>query len=143
LAVGSRSTAAQHTSASLANAMQSLYISEGRSGSTSSCSQCLNSEAGTCGLSTPSSVYEQRSSHILRPATASESPGNRKKMYPRPWSHRGLGHRQRGTVARSAPSALGTCDLVGKARHRVAHRMLMGGMQYPVDTSASDVRVCV
>src|SRR5712691_8117923 len=45
LAVGSHSTAAQHASVSLANAMQSLYISEGTSRSTSSRSQSLNSLA--------------------------------------------------------------------------------------------------
>lgn len=78
LAVGSRSTAVQQASASLANAIQSLYISEGTSGSTNSRSQSLNNDAGTCGSSTPSSVYEPRSSRILSAATASESPGTRK-----------------------------------------------------------------
>ena len=41
-------------------------------------SQSLNSDAGMCRSSTPSSVYDPRSRRILRAATASASPGTRK-----------------------------------------------------------------
>jgi hypothetical protein len=40
-------------SASFVNAIQSLYTSEDMSGSTSLCSQGLNTNASTCGTSTP------------------------------------------------------------------------------------------
>src|SRR5260221_13994342 len=91
--------------------------------------------------STPSSVYELRSSHILRAATASESPGTRKMpsaLVP---------PRTRTPSARNGSTigtfCFGCCTLVGEIRHRVARRTLMGGMPHPVDISDSDVRVYV
>ncbi|KAH9036774.1 hypothetical protein EDB83DRAFT_2648650 [Lactarius deliciosus] len=67
LVVGSRATAAQHASASPANAMQSLYIAYGIRGSMGSRSQSLNNDAGTS-ESTLSSVYEPRSNRICEDA---------------------------------------------------------------------------